>query len=78
MANLHVAAAIPNCPFLEFPHDPPSGFTAAARDQMLLEPLTIEQDGCVHVPNRPGFGLVLDEERIARYTVSTHTSSAKD
>src|SRR5207249_3504484 len=42
MANLHLAAAIPNCPFLEFPHDPPSGFTAAARDQMLLEPLTID------------------------------------
>ncbi len=78
MANLHLAAAIPNCPFLEFPHDPPSGFTAAARDQMLLEPLTIDKEGCVRVPDRPGFGLVLDEERIARYTVSTHTSSARD
>jgi len=78
MANLHVAAAIPNCPFLEFPHDPPSGFTAAARDQMLLEPLSIDKEGCVCVPDRPGFGLVLDEERIARYTVSTHVSSARD
>ena len=78
MANLHVAAAIPNCPFLEFPHDPPSGFTAAARDQMLLEPLSIDKEGCVRVPDRPGFGLVLDEERIARYTVSTHVSSARD
>jgi L-alanine-DL-glutamate epimerase-like enolase superfamily enzyme len=45
---------------------------------MLLEPLTIDQEGCVRVPDRPGFGLVLDEERIARYTVSTHTSSVKD
>ncbi|OLC45271.1 MAG: hypothetical protein AUH80_09060 [Chloroflexi bacterium 13_1_40CM_4_65_16] len=78
MANLHLAAAIPNCPFLEFPHDPPSGFTAAARDQMLLEPLTIDSDGVVRVPDRPGFGLVLDEERIARYTVSTHTVTARD
>jgi len=78
MANLHLAAAIPNCPFLEFPHDPPSGFTAAARDQMLLEPLTIDSDGVVRVPDRPGFGLVLDEERIARYTVSTHTVTAAD
>jgi L-alanine-DL-glutamate epimerase-like enolase superfamily enzyme len=73
MANLHLAAAIPNCPFLEFPHDPPSGWTAAARDQMLMEKLTIDDQGCVRVPDRPGFGLVLDEERIARYTVSTHT-----
>jgi L-alanine-DL-glutamate epimerase-like enolase superfamily enzyme len=78
MANLHLAAAIPNCPFLEFPNDPPSGFTAAARDQMLVEPLSIDDEGCVRVPNRPGFGLVLDEERIARYTVSTHTSSVRD
>ncbi len=78
MANLHLAAAIPNCPFLEFPDDPPSGFTAAARDQMLLEPLVIDDQGTVRVPDRPGFGLVLDEERIARYTVSTHTVTARD
>ena len=78
MANLHLSAAIPNCPFLEFPHDPPSGWTAAARDQMLMEPLTIDREGCIRVPDRPGFGLVLDEERIARYTVSTHTVSARD
>ena len=72
MANLHLSAAIPNCPFLEFPHDPPSGWTAAARDQMLAEPLTIDDQGCVRVPDRPGFGLVLDEERIRHHTVSTH------
>jgi len=78
MANLHLAASIPNCPFLEFPHDPPSGWTAAARDQMLLEPLVIDDEGCVRIPDRPGFGLVLDEERIAHHTVSTHVVSARD
>ncbi len=78
MANLHLSAAIPNCPFLEFPHDPPSGWTAAARDQMLAEPLVIDAEGAVRVPDRPGFGLVLDEERIARHTVSTHTVTAGD
>ena len=78
MANLHLAVAIPNCPFLEFPHDPPSGWTAAARDQMLLDPLVIDAEGCVRIPDRPGFGLVLDEERIAHHTVSTHVVSAKD
>jgi len=78
MANLHLAVAIPNCPFLEFPDDPPSGWTAAARDQMLLDPLVIDAEGCVRIPDRPGFGLVLDEERIAHHTVSTHVVSAKD
>lgn len=71
LANLHLAAAIPNCPYLEFPHDPPSGFTLESRDQMLREPLTIDADGAVRVPGRPGFGFVLDEERIARYTVAS-------
>jgi L-alanine-DL-glutamate epimerase-like enolase superfamily enzyme len=72
LANLHLAAAIPNCPYLEFPHDPPSGFTLASRDQMLREPLVIDADGAVRVPDQPGFGFVLDEERIGRYTVSRH------
>jgi len=76
MANLHLSAAIPNCPFLEFPHDPPSGWTAAARDQMMSEPLVIDAEGCVRVPQRPGFGIVLDEERIAHHTTSTHVVTA--
>jgi L-alanine-DL-glutamate epimerase-like enolase superfamily enzyme len=45
---------------------------------MLAEPLVIDADGCVRVPDRPGFGLLLDEERIARYTVSTHTVPPRD
>jgi len=71
LANLHLAASIPDCPFLEFPHDPPSGFTLFSRDQMLREPLAIEADGKVKVPDRPGFGFALDEERIAHHTVAT-------
>ena len=31
LANLHLAASLPNCAWLEFPHDPPSGFTLADR-----------------------------------------------
>jgi L-alanine-DL-glutamate epimerase-like enolase superfamily enzyme len=71
LANLHLAASIPDCPFLEFPHDPPSGFTLLSRDQMLREPLAIEADGTVKVPDRPGFGFALDEERIAHHTMVT-------
>jgi L-alanine-DL-glutamate epimerase-like enolase superfamily enzyme len=70
LANLHLAASAPNCEWLEFPHDPPSGFTAAARDQMLLETLSIDAQGDVIVPDRPGFGFMLNEERIARHTVA--------
>jgi D-galactarolactone cycloisomerase len=72
MANLHLAAAIPTCSWLEFPHDPGSGWTAQAGNQMLAEPPWIDDEGYVRVPDRPGFGFELDEERIAHYTVSTH------
>jgi D-galactarolactone cycloisomerase len=71
LANLHLAVSIPNCPYFEFPHDPPSGFTLAARDQMLREPLTIDANGQLRAPDRPGFGFILDEEQIEHYTVAT-------
>lgn len=71
-ANLHLAASMPNCDWLEFPHDPPSGFTLEARDQMLTEALRIDADGSVRIPDRPGFGFVLDEARIAKHTVACY------
>jgi L-alanine-DL-glutamate epimerase-like enolase superfamily enzyme len=70
LANLHLAASTPNCTWLEFPHDPPSGFTASSRDQMLRETLSIDAQGLVAVPDRPGFGFILDEDRIIHYTVA--------
>jgi L-alanine-DL-glutamate epimerase-like enolase superfamily enzyme len=71
LVHLHLAASLANCGYVEFPHDPPSGYTAASRDAMLVEPVTIDEDGNVHVPERPGFGFVLDEERVAHHTVHT-------
>jgi L-alanine-DL-glutamate epimerase-like enolase superfamily enzyme len=72
LANLHLAASMPNCAWLEFPHDPPSGFTLEARDQMLTQALRIDAEGSVAVPDRPGFGFLLDEERIAQHTVASY------
>jgi len=69
LVHLHLAASLTNCGLIEFPHDPPSGLTAAARDAMLTTPLTIDADGCVAVPDRPGFGFALDEERVAAHTL---------
>jgi D-galactarolactone cycloisomerase len=72
LANLHLAAAIPNCSWLEFPHDPGSGWTSDAGNQMLAERPWIDEDGCVRVPDRPGFGFLLDQERIDHYTVASY------
>jgi D-galactarolactone cycloisomerase len=69
LVHLHLAASLPNCGYAEFPHDPPSGFTASARDQMLAGTLMIDKHGCIGPPQGPGFGFVLDDERVSRYTV---------
>lgn len=64
-ANLHVAAAVSNCPFIEYPYDPPN-WTEAERDFMFTEPLTIDGDGYLRVPDKPGLGVELDEERLKK------------
>jgi D-galactarolactone cycloisomerase len=65
-ANLQIIAAIPNAGWVEYPIDPP-GWTAAARDRMLLDPLMVDPDGYVTVPQKPGLGFELDEDAVKRY-----------
>ena len=67
LANLHVCAGVGGGPFIEFPYDPP-GWTPERRDFMLAEPLTVDSDGLLHVPQAPGLGIVLDEHAVARHT----------
>jgi L-alanine-DL-glutamate epimerase-like enolase superfamily enzyme len=68
LANLHVAAGVGAAPYFEFPYDP-MGWTVERRDFMLAEPLRIDQEGYVNVPDQPGLGIELDEEAIARWTL---------
>jgi L-alanine-DL-glutamate epimerase-like enolase superfamily enzyme len=69
LANLHVVASIPNTSWFEFPHEPP-GWPASALSQMLVDKPWIDSDGCLRVPDKPGFGFELDEELVERYTVA--------
>lgn len=68
MANLHLAAAVPNCPFIEFPYDPPS-WILDVRDFLLAEPIRIDSDGYLSLPEKPGLGIDLDEEKLQRYEI---------
>jgi L-alanine-DL-glutamate epimerase-like enolase superfamily enzyme len=69
LANLHVVAGVGGGPYLEFPYDPP-GWTVARRDFFLAEPVAAGPDGCLHVPDRPGLGAVIDEDAVRRWAVS--------
>lgn len=64
MANAQLVAGVGGCPWLEFPYDPP-GWTLDRRDFALTTPLAIDPDGWLTLPEAPGLGLELDEERLA-------------
>jgi len=65
LANLHVAAGVGGGPYLEFPYDPP-GWTPQRRDFFLAEPLAIDSDGYLSVPQTPGLGAAIDDEAVTR------------
>jgi L-alanine-DL-glutamate epimerase-like enolase superfamily enzyme len=68
LANAHLTAGTVGAPFLEFPFDPPE-WTTARRDFLLAETVEVDEDGWITLTDRPGLGLTLDEEVLAR-TVS--------
>jgi L-alanine-DL-glutamate epimerase-like enolase superfamily enzyme len=72
LANLQVAAGVGGGPYLEFPYDPP-GWTTERRDFFLAEPVRIEADGTVRVPDRAGIGAAIDEAAVARWAVGGQT-----
>ena len=55
--NIHFAASTPNFHILEY-HAPDSG----AYKNVLKEPLMVKKDGYVEIPNKPGWGVELNEE----------------
>jgi L-alanine-DL-glutamate epimerase-like enolase superfamily enzyme len=59
VANLHLAASIPNTSYFEFPHDPPA-FPAHVYQQTLKQPLKLD-NGMVQLPQGPGLGVDLQD-----------------
>jgi L-alanine-DL-glutamate epimerase-like enolase superfamily enzyme len=65
VASLHFAAAIPNGLVLEFDRNP-----NGLRDDLLKEPVGIDSDGTIRLPERPGLGIDLDPAAVERYRIS--------
>lgn len=66
LINMQVMASSLQCKFCEFPYDPPS-YTLEGRDGILTEPIEIDSEGFVHLPEKPGLGFVIDEEKLKKY-----------
>jgi len=66
LVNLHVYAAGPRDYPIEYPYEPP-GWVPEARDGLLIEPIRVAPDGTVAVPDAPGLGIQLDEDKLERY-----------
>ena len=66
LVNLHVYAAGPRSHPIEYPFEPP-GWVPEARDGLLAEPIRVAADGTVAVPDAPGLGIEIDEDKLARY-----------
>jgi L-alanine-DL-glutamate epimerase-like enolase superfamily enzyme len=66
VANLHCAAAARIVPYIEFPYDPPN-WLPEHRDFLFREPVMIDAEGYVSLPDGPGLGIELDEEKLSKY-----------
>jgi D-galactarolactone cycloisomerase len=63
IAHLHLVASWPHAPYLELLHDPPVGAYQHGFS-ILQNPLVVDRDGCVAVPQRPGLGVEINPDLI--------------
>jgi L-alanine-DL-glutamate epimerase-like enolase superfamily enzyme len=65
-ASLQLAGSIPNCPYIEYPCDPPS-YSIDVWQMLLTEEIRIDKEGYLPVPQKPGLGVELNEEIVRKY-----------
>ena len=63
-ASWHMAVTTPVCPFIEFL--PPELCDSPLRKELLLEEFRLK-DGVLALPERPGLGVTLSREALARF-----------
>lgn len=62
-ATLHAAGSTEMIPMVEYPHDPPV-LTPKTLQPLAADPLLVNDDGTVSIPDKPGLGLDLNEDQI--------------
>ena len=66
LINLHLYAAGARDHPLEYPYEPP-GWVPEQRDGLLAEPILADANGTIAVPDKPGLGIEIDPDKLARY-----------
>jgi L-alanine-DL-glutamate epimerase-like enolase superfamily enzyme len=66
-ANLQVAGAVRNCPWIEFAFDPPV-LTPENFHSLITEPPMIDAEGYVPLPEKPGLGVEINWETVKRFS----------
>lgn len=66
LINLHVYASGPRLHPIEYPYEP-AGWVPETRDGILTEPIRVAPDGTVAIPDSPGLGINVDEDKLARF-----------
>lgn len=65
-AGVHLAAVLPNMPYIEYPVAFPE---SPLISDLLIPPLAPDAAGWIEVPKRPGLGFTLNEELVKRFRV---------
>ncbi len=68
IANLQVALAFSNAPYLEYPFDPPA-WTSERRDFMLPQPISLDAEGNLVAPLGSGLGVVPEFDSLEQWRV---------
>ena len=65
-ASTHLSATTLSCPYIEFL--PKELAESQLRKDLVLEELPLE-NGKIPLPNKPGLGIIVDEEKLNKYSV---------
>jgi L-alanine-DL-glutamate epimerase-like enolase superfamily enzyme len=65
-ATAHLAAVTPQLPFFEFV--PPDVAESRLRRELVHDELSLDADGTLALPERPGLGIELNDEALAEFT----------
>jgi L-alanine-DL-glutamate epimerase-like enolase superfamily enzyme len=65
IANMHLIASLPNAGLLEFDQN-----VNPLRTELFEEPLDVDQNGQVRLPDRPGLGVTLNARTVEQYRVA--------